>query len=128
MGAHTRLVLSTSRLEAMTGRERYAMLMDVEPGFVIRTPRPELATRTYSQSDDSGDICTHELKLSPRGTLELTLEQTDIGDPSGELHVGEPVVFLYIGDERLALTPHDLVALAKSANADAVQLTRALRG
>ncbi|UKA57507.1 hypothetical protein [Arthrobacter sp. FW306-2-2C-D06B] len=121
--------LSTSRLQAMTGRERYAMLMDVVPGLLFRTPRPEWAARTYSQSDESGDVCTHELKLSPRGTVELILERTDTADPSGELHLGEPAVFLYVGeDERRALTPHDLMALAKSANAGAVQLTRALRG
>lgn len=119
--------LSTSQLEAMTGRERYAMLMDVEPGFVFRTARPEWAACTYSQSDESGDVRTHELKLSARGTVELILERTDTADPSGELHLGEPAVFLYVGDERLTLTLYDLIALAKSADAGAVQLTRALR-
>ncbi|GAB3568984.1 hypothetical protein GCM10027405_31510 [Arthrobacter alkaliphilus] len=121
--------ISTSRLQAMTGRERYGILMVVQPGFLFRTPRPAWATRTYSLSDETGDVCTHEMRISPRTTaFELILEQTDWADPAGELHIGEPAVYLYVGDDRRPLNTHELATLAKSATAGAVQLHHALRG
>ncbi|HKU29747.1 MAG TPA: hypothetical protein VJQ60_04615, partial [Arthrobacter sp.] len=121
--AYGQLPRPTATLQAMSVPERYEMLLEVKPGFVLRTPRPAWATSTYSQSDDEGgDYCIHLLKLSPRGAVELILERTDTADPSGELHIGEPNVFLYVGDERIALTTHDLMGLSKAATAGAVQL------